>query len=303
MKWKTDEKKLLKILNVITISIIILNLFFGVLGAITGQDFFFVCESIWVVAGFLLLIFHAYPTLGAKLCWAMVIAMCIVSLFFESMGCNFGLFFTKYVYTDYIPGPKLFGFNVYSMIAYGIGAYIIWGTVRSAVGQYGAKLTKSDVVFMPVLSSLILVTVDFATDPFLSTIHQTHLWEKPGVFYGIPWQNYMGWYLMAYVLYLIVALMIYYAGNKNKLPEQPAITKKKAFWIYPPLLYASLWIQMPFYALSSGANDRMVTVASNGQTYMTSQIYWGVMIVMTGAMVTPAVMAIARVLKDESLKN
>ena len=60
---------------------------------------------------------------------------------------------------------------------------------------------------------------------------------------------------------------------------------------------------MPFYALSSGANDRMVTVASNGQTYMTSQIYWGVMIVMTGAMVTPAVMAIARVLKDESLKN
>ena len=43
-----------------------------------------------------------------------------VGFIMECLGCNFGLFFSKYIYLDYIPGPKLFGFNVYSAVAYAI---------------------------------------------------------------------------------------------------------------------------------------------------------------------------------------
>ena len=298
--FKNDEK-LMKFLKNMSILIVVINVIIGIAGLILQKDLFFVAESLWVITGFLLLIFHGYPTIGAKAAGGMVIIGCLVSMFYECLGCNFGLFFSKYIYTGYIPGPKVFGFNLYSLIAYGIGCYIIWSTVRSITGQYGTQLKKSDVVFMPILCSLILVTVDYATDPFLSTINHTHIWEKPGVYYGIPWQNYMGWYLMAYTIYLFIALMLYFMGKKNKLPQERPVMKKKAFWIIPPLMYASLWIQMPFYVFIKKVTE--VTVESNGQVFTTSQIYWGVMIVMLGAMVTPAVAAIARILKDEHLED
>lgn len=296
-----NEKTLMRSLRVMAVLVIVLNVVFGIVGAVAGKDMFFVCESIWVIAGFALLFLHAYPTLGGAMSVGMVVIGCVVSLFFECTGINFGWFFSKYIYTSYIPGPKIWGFNAYSLIAYGIGCYIIWGTVRSMVGQYSAKLTKRDVIVMPILASLILVTVDFATDPFLSTINHTHIWEKPGVYYGIPWQNYVGWYLMAYVIYLVIALVQYAAGQKGKLPETPSIARKKEFWIYPPLMYASLWIQMPFYTLISNVQE--VVVESNGQSFTNQQIYWGVMIVMLGAMVTPAIMAIYRVITDDRLEK
>lgn len=296
-----DDEKLMKALRIMAILVIAVNLICGVIGAVTGKDLFFVCECSWVVAGFLLLFFHAWPTLGGKVCAAMLIIGTAISLFFECTGCNFGWFFSKYTYYSYIPGPKIGGFPVFAAVAYGIGNYIIWGSVRAMVGQYGSRLTKRDVIVMPILSSLILVTVDFATDPFLSTINGTHIWDEPGVYYGIPWQNYMGWYFMAYVLYLLIALVIYFEGKKGKLPETPSIAKKKEFWIYPPLMYASLWIQMPFYTLIS--NTQEITVASNGQVFTNQQIYWGVMIVLLGAMVTPALQGIMTVLKDDRLEK
>ncbi len=298
-KTLRNEKTLMAALRVMAIIVIASNLICGIVGAIIGKDMFFVCESIWVIAGFALLILHAYPTLGGSLCIAMLVIGTVISLFFECSGCNLGWFFSKYTYYSYIPGPKIGGFPVFAAAAYGIGNYIIWGTVRAMAGRYDAKLQKRDVIILPVLASLILVSVDFATDPFLSTINGTHIWDEPGVYYGIPWQNYMGWYLMAYVLFLIIALVQYYAGKRGRLPETPSIARKKEFWIYPPLMYASLWIQMPFYTLISNVQE--LTVESNSQVFTNQQIYWGVLIVLLGSMVMPALLGIVRVLDDDRL--
>lgn len=295
-----NEEKLIKILKLITITMIILQLICGITSMVIGEDVYFICLSLWAVSGFLMLFFHAYPMYGWKKCVGIVLIGCIVSLFFESMGCNFGIFFSKYIYTDYIPGPKLFGFNVYSMIAYGIGVYLLWAVVKAAFGQYGRPMTKKDIFLMPILGSVLFVTADYATDPILSTIHQTHIWEKPGVYYGIPWQNYMGWYVMAYAIYFCIALYIYFAEKNEKLPKEPSVAKRKAFWISPTLLYFSLWIQFPFYAMIK--EEHLVTVASNGQSFMTSQIYWGVFIVMIGAMVPVTLTTIMRVLSDKDLR-
>ncbi len=58
---------------------------------------------------------------------------------------------------------------------------------------------------------------------------------------------------------------------------------------------------MPFYTLINNVQE--VVVESNGQTFTNQQIYWGVMIVMLGAMVTPAIMAIYRVITDDRLEK
>ena len=168
-------------LNTAVVMIIIANLICGVISICTSQNLFFSALSLWVVGGMLLAFLHGTAMLGFKNIIMFFIVGMAVSLFFESMGANFGLFFSKYHYTDYIPGPKLFGFDVYSMVAYGLGCYMIWVLAQAVVGQFDNKFRRGDVVLIPIVSALLLVSIDFATDPLLSTIHNVHIWEKPGV--------------------------------------------------------------------------------------------------------------------------
>ena len=298
-RFYQDEQRVPKVLKIATIIIVAGELCCGIAGLILGRDFFFIGESLWAIAGFVLLLFHAYPTLGWKNCLWIMLIVGGVGFIMECLGCNFGLFFSKYIYLDYIPGPKLFGFNVYSAVAYAIGGYIIWGTVRSAVGQYNRPMNKKDLIFMPILGSILLAAVDLATDPYLSTIHQTHYWEETGVYYGIPWQNYLGWYLMAYIFYLLIAIVIYNSEKHNTIPAQPVYTQKKSFWIYPPVLYMSLFFQLPFYALID--NQEIYTTLSHGEAFTGGQIYKGVFIIMLAAMAGPAIQTIARVVNDDRL--
>lgn len=299
-KFFDDEEKMLKSLDILTAVDYFLNVAFGILAVVTGEHMYFVCLFLWVVAGFILSVLHGYLMIGAKNLVLFFLAGALLSLFFEAMGCNYGWFFSKYVYTDWIPGPKIFGFNVVSMIAYGLGVYLVFSMGQAAVGMFDNKFKKGDVILIPIICSMLITTVDFATDPLLSTISNTHFWEQDGVYYGIPWQNYLGWYLMGFVIFLVATLIVWNDARKGKLPKTPAIAKKKRYWVHTPLLYGSLYIQFPFYTLIQNVYE--VTVQSTGQVYLTSQIYWGVAIIMIGAMVTPAVITLVRILRDDNLE-
>jgi len=293
-----DDKRTLKILAIITILSILAQLVCGIVGLVASEHIFFVSLSIWCLGGLLLAIFHGVPMLGAKNMVMLGLISAAASLFFESMGVNFGLFFSKYVYTGFIPGPKIFGFDVYSIIGYGIGIYLVWSVALAAAGKFDNEYHKGDVFFIPVIATLLVVAVDYATDPFMATINQAYLWVEPGVYYGIPYQNYLGWYLMAYVLFQSAALLLWRQSRKKTLKPAPAIARKKKFWYYPPIIYGSLFIQMPFYAFIKESKE---IVTYSGQTLMTGDIYKGVAIVYVGAILTPTIIILARTFRSKEL--
>lgn len=295
----SDEKRILSSLTILTAVVAAAFVVCGIMGLIQQEHQYFICLSIWALAGMCTAFFHGVPTIGWKNVLMIFGIGMVVSLFFEAMGANFGLFFSKYIYTEAIPGPKIFGFNVYSMIAYGIGIYLIWAVAQAAVGQFNNHFRKWDVILIPVIAGMLFAAVDFATDPLLATISKTHIWEEPGVYYGIPYQNYLGWYVMAYAIYQVVALLLWAQDRKNKLPPAPPIARKKRFWLCPILLYGALTIQFPFYALIQ-ENTEVSNI--HGQTFFTSQIYWGVLLVEIGMMLVPTLLLAVHTARADGLE-
>jgi uncharacterized membrane protein len=53
-----------------------------------------------------------------------------------------------------------------------------------------------------IISALALLSFDFLIDPF-AVFHGTWKWEKRGIFFGVPWQNFLGWFLVGFAISLI----------------------------------------------------------------------------------------------------
>lgn len=293
-------KTSLRMLKITAITVAAVNLLAGIAGLFTQQHMYFLAMCFWVFSGVAVMICHGVPLYGGKNMVIFFLLGCGISLFFEAMGCDFGIFFSKYYYTDYIPGPKIFGFNVMSMVGYGSGVYMMFAIGHAAVGKFGSKFEKYDVITVPLISALMTVAIDFMTDPFLATLTQAYHWEQPGVFYGIPYQNYLGWYMLAYTLYQVMALVVYVQDKRSMLPPRPDAANYKGFWIWPTVMFASLFLQLPFYALIP--TDTVVTNYA-GQLISSHQTYWGVMIVESGALLLPCLIIIFCCLRNGDLTS
>lgn len=293
-----DEEKIIKCLKAYILVIAAANIVVGIMSIQQGENLFLLAESIWAFGIIFLIIFHGIPMLGGKNMVVIMVIGAVTSLAFEACGVNFGWFFSQYTYTGVIPGPKILGFDMFSMVGYAIANYVVWATAQSAVGMLDNKFRKYDVVLIPLVSMFLVASIDYATDPLLATILGTHDWHEPGVYYGIPFQNYVGWYIMGYAMYQFIALYLYYQDKKERLPKAPEVAKRKWFWAAPPLVYGSIWLTLPFYAAISGSHE--VTVYS-GQSFMTGDIYKGVVCVCAGCILAPAVMAVVRVIRDKEL--
>ena len=295
-----NDEKLIKAIKITVLAVIICEVGIGILGLSMGTHLYMYALSIFCVGALFLTIFHGISMYGVKNAIAFIIIGMVVSLIFESLGCNYGFLFTKYTYTGYIPGPKIFGFDVFSMVGYGCAAYEFYALGQAAIGMFENRFKKWDVITVPVISGLLFVSIDFGTDPLLATITGAYDWVQPGVYYGVPYQNYLGWIVMAIVMMLCISLVLYPQQKKGTLPPTPSVAKKKWFWRAPALLYGANFIQMPFYTFIS--ENQEVTTYS-GQSFMTHDIYWGVCLVYMGAILVPTLIILARVNRSKELED
>ena len=295
-----NDEKLIKALKITVTVVIILEVALGFLGWLMGTHLYMYALTVTCLGGLSLTIFHGISMYGKRNVIIIIIIGMGISLLFESLGCNFGFLFSKYTYTGYIPGPKLFGFDVFSMIGYGCAAYELWALGQAAVGMFENRFKKWDVLVVPIISGLLFVSIDFGTDPLLATITGAYDWVQPGVYYGVPYQNYLGWIVMAICMMFCISLLLYPQQKKGMLPPTPSVAKKKWFWRAPVLIYGALFIQMPFYALIT--ENQEVTVYS-GQTFMTHDIYWGVCLVYMGAILVPSLIILARISRSVELED
>ena len=293
------EENKLKILKWTAILSVVIGIIVGAVALVRQENLFFVAESIWAFSIIMLVIYHGVPLYGWKNMIAIMFIGGACSLFFESMGINYGTFFSQYSYTGYIPGPKLFGFDVMSMAGYAVANYIVWAVAQAAVGLFDNRIKKWDIVLVPVVATFLVVAIDLATDPLMATICGAYNWHEPGVYYGIPWQNYKGWYMLGYTMYQLIALWLWFAGKKDKLPKRPAMADCKWFWAAPAICYGTLFIHVLFCAFIQ--TSAPVTTYS-GQTFMTGDIYKGVCIVYSCGLLAPAVTTAIQVFRRKELR-
>ena len=126
----------------------------------------------------------------------------------EYLGSTSGLIFGSYDYGEALQ-PQLFGVPLLIPVAWFMLLPSSWVIARLIVGEGDSLWYKTAFVLV---SGLALTAWDLFLDPQMVS-WGFWTWENPSGYFGIPYQNYFGWFLVAVVITL--------AANPPKLKTWP----------------------------------------------------------------------------------
>jgi uncharacterized membrane protein len=148
---------------------------------------------------------HSAYLLGWRRTGSFFAISTVVSWLFEQAGVATGLVFGAYHYTDVIgfkigSVPLLVPLAWFMMIypSYAIANVILrrkpGAVFRDSWGIAGASL----------LSSAVMTAWDLGLDPRMSGPSVlAWVWERGGAYFGVPYQNFVGWMATTFTVYLI----------------------------------------------------------------------------------------------------
>lgn len=150
---------------------------------------------------------YAYRTLGVWHWLSFMIPAIFLSLGSELLGTSTGFPFGEYRYLSGL-GYKIAGLVPFtiplSWFYVGFSAYIIAlaGLKRLEIGGGWSQLGA--IVF----GSLCLTSWDFVLDPAMSQAPIPFwVWDRPGAFFGMPYQNFAGWMGTGIIFMTVAALL------------------------------------------------------------------------------------------------
>ena len=151
---------------------------------------------------------YAYRTLGKWHCFTFMISAIVLSLGSELLGTSTGFPFGEYRYLSGL-GYKIAGLVPFtiplSWFYLGFSAYIIAlaGLKRFEVSNWLSELGA--ILF----GSLCLTSWDFVLDPAMSQAPVPFwIWDTPGAFFGMPYQNFAGW-MGTGIIFMTVATLLW----------------------------------------------------------------------------------------------
>lgn len=164
--------------------------------------------AVYIILGTIAVSIYAYRVWSTWHWLGFMIPAIIISLGSELLGTSTGFPFGHYHYLSGL-GYKIGGLVPFtiplSWFYLGFSAYVIArvGLATMAIPkwfQYLGAIT---------IGALLLTSWDFVLDPAMS---QTNVpfwyWDKPGAFFGMPYQNFAGW-LVTGILFMSVATLIW----------------------------------------------------------------------------------------------
>jgi uncharacterized membrane protein len=190
----------------------------------------------------------------------------VVSNIFENLSILTGFPFGHYYYTDGL-GPKLFLVPILIGPAYLGTGYLAWTLARLLLEATEKRLPGRQVWAVPVLASFLMVAWDLSFDPIASTIHQSWIWLEGGNYFGVPFSNYLGWFLTVFVFFQLFAL--YLRGRPNA--SSPAQTLSRGYWLLAVVFYGVIASGTPLNILTQTANATVADPA--GVLWRTRDIY------------------------------
>ncbi|HYI05489.1 MAG TPA: carotenoid biosynthesis protein [Reyranella sp.] len=174
---------------------------------------------------------HGSLRYGLKGVVAFAVICLVVSNAIENLGVATGFPFGPYHYTDAL-GPKLGYVPLMIGPAYlGVG-YLSWVLATVLAGDVKRGAAAAQIFVTPLIGAFIMVLWDLSMDPMASTLSQWWIWEQGGGFFGVPLQNFLGWYLTVFAFMLVFALYL-----RGRAPE-PALPQPRAHYLQAAAMYA-----------------------------------------------------------------
>lgn len=151
----------------------------------------------------------------------------------EVLGAATGFPFGHYDYTAALQ-PQLAGVPLLIPLAWAMMIFPAWGVTETLLERRRARLGRAYPAAFAALAGLVFTAWDLFLDPQM-VARGLWVWEQPGGFFGIPWANYLGWWLTAAVLSLLV--------RPAGLPQTPLIWIYALTWIFQTIGLGLFWGQ------------------------------------------------------------
>ena len=184
---------------------------------------------------FLFIIFtvlHSIKTLKLKNALVLIVIIFILTFIFELSGTLGWIPGCYYEYTGAI-GPYYFG-KLPPLIPIAWFQYFYWAYIMTSLiiknlrlkekinNFLGNKHSKQTVFLGACITGLIMVSLDVFIDP---VVVEMGIWnyKSPGFYYGIPIVNFIGWFVVSFLIYIIFSY--YLSKFKVKTPFEKELYK------------------------------------------------------------------------------
>jgi bisanhydrobacterioruberin hydratase len=140
------------------------------------------------LAGLIVLVTASSANLGGLL------AAAGIGFIAEYVGVNYGFLFGRYVYTGTLQ-PLLLGAPLVMACAW----MILFAYVKQMLLSFKlSKLTEMTI------SGVWMVAIDLLIDPLAANRLGYWRWIETGAYYGVPARNFLGWFLVSFMIFGIV---------------------------------------------------------------------------------------------------
>lgn len=155
------------------------------------------------LAGFAFALTHASLRRNWRAALTLFLISFVISLAFESIGVATGLVYGPYHYTAKL-GPKFLGLVPYIIPA--AWFMMMYPSLVIAERLAPQKNGWTRGLAVAVIGGIVMTAWDVAMDPMM--VRGEHwIWEVNGPYFGIPLQNYWGWWLTTFTVFLIYWLV------------------------------------------------------------------------------------------------
>ncbi|MGK7936487.1 MAG: gamma-carotene 1'-hydroxylase CruF [Xenococcaceae cyanobacterium] len=232
----------------------------------------------YMLLGTLAVALYAYRTIGKWHWLSFMIPAIALSLSSELLGTSTGFPFGHYRYLSSL-GYKIAGLVPFtiplSWFYLGFSAYII---VRAGLETVKLESWLRQLLAI-IFGSLCLTSWDFVLDPAMSQASIPFwIWEQPGAFFGMPYQNFAGW-MGTGALFMTVATILWRV-KPLKLPYQdlglPVTIYLSNFafatilsWsaeIYPPVFLGVMLGIFPVLVFFEKAKNQIISTSKSTKT-------------------------------------
>ena len=217
----------------------------------------------------------------------------VISWSYETSSILTGFPFGHYVYADKL-GPKLWLVPLLIMPAYFSMGYIAWTIGHILLDRFDDRLAGAEVVLVPVLASFVMVMWDLCIDPASSTITGAWIWRDGGGYFGVPFVNFVGWYLCVFTIYLVFAV---YLRHSSEWTTEINLSERST-WTLPALMYAAVMLPR---LIEPVAGDSVQVTSHDGHVWWTGDIHTASALVALFTMLFVTVLALVRVRRSPVL--
>jgi putative membrane protein len=200
---------------------------------------------------------HGVRRYGGKALLFFVAETLVVSNVVENVSITTGFPFGHYHYTG---GPQLIHVPIAIGPIYFALGYVCWLVASTLLDAADTRLNaragtgrRMNVVALPMLAAAVMTMYDLGMDSIASTVNKHWIWERGGGLFGVPYTNYLGWWLTTYLFFQIFAVYLARSPSPMRADGRGAL-------LQPVLLYAALGLTSVTYFIA--ASGKAVTDAA-----------------------------------------